>query len=281
MNNSITPVSFLANQFAKLIANVAFEIPFEPEWKNGTGYFDHAVDCYVPEGRVVKSTCPTTNRRLVLVGTVLGTVVVFERYTPDIGQPFILTWHAPKALRNFLGEPALTAERLDMIVCHYHTQTNISVYVDRLVDAGVNARLARRVNAVSEAMSPVVEEAVAPKATVLTNFEELVVAAKSVNGLVLDDHSAPNGRLQLCGLATLDKDGSSIPIALIEDDYFSVNEVYLDSQGCARISTRAVGGVVHTPKSQNVTLEEGIAAYNDHARKATWSCGEINNVTLF
>lgn len=299
MNNSIATVSFMADRFAKLLANIAFEIPFEPEWKNGTGYFDHAVDCYVPEGRVVKAVCPSTQRRIVLVGTVLGTVVVFERYTPDIGQAFILTWHAPKALRAFIGEPALTSDTLEKIVCTYHPQENISKHVDRLIDDGVKARIARKVD-VASTHTPAPEKGVTcrvvPDDEISTHTGALVfidsgvssvftAVAKAVHaakGVVQDDHRASiGGTLKLCGVATLDKDGSSIPVALIDDDYFSLNELYLDEAGVPHVSTRAVAGVIHTPKSQNVTLEQGIAAYNKAMEGNRFSCGSINNVVLF
>ena len=278
-----TTPSFMADRFAKLLSNIAFEIPFDPEWKNGTGYFDHAVDCYVPEGRVVKSICPDTERRIVLVGTVLGTVVVFERYTPkpEAKQAFILTWHAPNALKGFIGEPALTSDGLEGIVCTYYPQDNISKHVDKLIDAGIKAR-ARLAEKAAEMVAAQVEpEVVTSETRVLTGFEAVVAAVKSVNGLVLDDHRGNGGKLQLCGVATLDKGDSSIPVALIHDDYFSLNEVYLDDQGVAHISTRAVGGVIHTPKRLSVTLADGIAKYNEESRTAKWTCGTVENVTTF
>jgi len=289
--------ALVERNFKSVLEKIAFEVPFEAEWKNDTGYFDHAVDCYVPEGRVVKSTCPTTKRRIILVGTVLGTVVVFERYTPDMDQAFILTWHAPKALRAFIGEPALTSDTLERIVCTYYPQENISKHVDALIDAGVKARkvLAEKAIAMATAPEKGVTCRVVPDDEVtsdtrplvisetrpLTKFEAIVAATKQVNGLVLDDHRAPNGTLQLCGLATLDKGDSSITVALIKDDYFSLNEVYLGADGKVRVSTRAVGGVIHTPKRDGVTVEAGIATYNAEARSAKWSCGTVENVTMF
>lgn len=280
--------SLVERNFKSVLEKIAFEVPFETEWKNGTGYFDHAVDCYVPEGRVVKSLCPTTKRRIILVGTVLGTVVVFERYTPDMNQPFILTWHAPKALRAFIGEPALTSDTLERIVCTYYPQDNISKHVDALIEAGIKARAQKvrdHLNSGGEVavLTPPAESYA--DATLDSSkgysFAEVVAAVKAVNGLVMDDHRASiGGQLKLCGLATLDKDGVSTPIALIDDEYFSLNELYLDEAGLAHISTRAVAGVIHTPKSQNVTLEQGIAAYNKAMDGNRFSCGLINNVTM-
>jgi len=291
-----TSAALIARNFTALFQRLEVAIDFDADWKNGTGYFDHAVDCFVAEGQVVKTICPTTARRIILIGTVLGTVVVFERYSPDLQQPFILTWHAPKALRPFIGEPALTAEKLELIVCTYHPQENISRYVNALVDAGVKARIAKRVDVASETMPekgvvarvvPDDEVSTDDRALAVVNttrgygFAKVVEAVKAVKGVVKDDHrSSIGGTLKLCGVATLDKDGISIPIALIDDDYFSLNELYLDEDGVPHISTRAVAGVIHTPKSQNVTLEQGIASYNKAMEGNRFSCGSVNNVTL-
>jgi hypothetical protein len=58
-------------------------IEFNSHWSNGTGYFDFAVygehAPRVPPGKVVKCMTPG-NRRMVVVGTHLGNVVVFDRY---------------------------------------------------------------------------------------------------------------------------------------------------------------------------------------------------------
>ena len=60
------------------------ELPFKKEWSNGKGYFLPAVEgtCkpILDSGDVVKSITPA-GRRLLIIGTRLGNVCVFDRYT--------------------------------------------------------------------------------------------------------------------------------------------------------------------------------------------------------
>ena len=66
------------------IFNDAFEaatkVPFDPAWSNGTGYYDNAVS-YPLEYGSVHAAIDNCERKIILVGTRLGTVVVFQRYT--------------------------------------------------------------------------------------------------------------------------------------------------------------------------------------------------------
>jgi hypothetical protein len=70
------------------------EIPFNPEWNNGTDYLDHSVNgphaVKLAIGEMGRSTTPMpNNRRMIFVGTPLGTVVVFERYTGGKHDVFV------------------------------------------------------------------------------------------------------------------------------------------------------------------------------------------------
>lgn len=76
---------------------LARAIEFQDEWNNGTGYFDKAAEVEVQAGDMLQATCPETNRRLLFVGTELGTVVVFERYNPLESEPFVLVTNGVRA----------------------------------------------------------------------------------------------------------------------------------------------------------------------------------------
>lgn len=70
--------------FQKVFSNTEIEtIPFNPKWSNGTGYFDHAVEGdeapVLAPGRIVKSATPG-GRKILIVGTPIGNVVIFQRY---------------------------------------------------------------------------------------------------------------------------------------------------------------------------------------------------------
>lgn len=90
-------------------------IDFDPTWNNGTGYFDKAVTVDIQAGDMAQATCPETNRRLLLVGTELGTIVVFERYNPVNSKDYVLTTNVPPAYRELLNG-ALTQETLGRII---------------------------------------------------------------------------------------------------------------------------------------------------------------------
>lgn len=62
---------------SELVASIVFS----ESWKNGTGYYDRATEVEVPVGVVVKSYDETTKRKLLLIGTRLGAIVIFERYS--------------------------------------------------------------------------------------------------------------------------------------------------------------------------------------------------------
>jgi len=66
--------------FKKCFDSIQNAVPFDHSWKNGTGYFDHATNMIeLPAGELAKST-DDFGRRIILVGTRFGTVVVFDRY---------------------------------------------------------------------------------------------------------------------------------------------------------------------------------------------------------
>ena len=67
-------------QFEKAFSAIANVVAFKESWKNGTGYFDNAV--FDREINVISKSVDPNGRRMVLIPTMVGVVVVFERY-PD------------------------------------------------------------------------------------------------------------------------------------------------------------------------------------------------------
>jgi len=86
---------------------------FDLAWANGTGYFNNAVKKPMDVGSVYK-TFDDTGRRLLLIGTEHGTVVLFDRYTPGQG-PSVIVSNTPRELRDLIPNGALDAESLDEI----------------------------------------------------------------------------------------------------------------------------------------------------------------------
>ena len=94
------------------------EIPFNPEWNNGTGYFDGAeMGPNAPllhGGEVVRATDPK-GRRILIMGTCLGNVVVFQHFS-DRDDVFV--WSSSLQMRNYTGEKVscdLSAEELTYV----------------------------------------------------------------------------------------------------------------------------------------------------------------------
>ena len=81
--------------FYNVLAKIKNEIPFDPLWRNGTGYFDDATKYPVPIGTWCWSHDPSTNRFIILIGTRFGAVAVFERYTHGTLAPVIVS-NCPK-----------------------------------------------------------------------------------------------------------------------------------------------------------------------------------------
>lgn len=97
------------NAFWNLLYNdqelVKHTIAFDPEWANGTGYYNGAVEAPlegVEIGEIARSRAPgSNNRRILMVKTQFGNVVVFERYTPKEEQlqgPLVM--NLPKAVKQ-------------------------------------------------------------------------------------------------------------------------------------------------------------------------------------
>lgn len=88
--------------------NMAFAqaqpIAFNEKWANGTGYFDHSVRGVnapvLTEGEMVSSTS-TDNRKIVIVGTRFGNVLVFQRYSD--GEKDIYVCNIPIEVKKFFN----------------------------------------------------------------------------------------------------------------------------------------------------------------------------------
>lgn len=104
-------------------------VQFNPEWNNGTGYYDHVCDdkeLNIPKGTMVASTSVSPNsRRMIILGLGNGFhSVVFERFTPNIGSPEVLVSNQPsrRDLKDTdielpdLGHGALTLEHINNFI---------------------------------------------------------------------------------------------------------------------------------------------------------------------
>ena len=92
------------------------EIEFKPSFNNGTGYFDPAVELVkLNPGEEAKTTCPETGRKIIFIGTRLGTIVVFQRYS---NPTKVIAYNAQTSsiLKALLGDSALTENRVCSLI---------------------------------------------------------------------------------------------------------------------------------------------------------------------
>lgn len=101
-------MSYIQEKFEELYCSLR-EVAFDPKWKNGTGYFNGAVyaDLDLQPGERVRAQCDESDRWIILIGTPLGNAVVFERYTPNTGSPFVLVSNVPDELKDYIPSGAI------------------------------------------------------------------------------------------------------------------------------------------------------------------------------
>jgi hypothetical protein len=134
------PKSFLQQSFEQAFAKIAVHVSFKEEWAQGD-YMNGAVHEMLGFGQVVKTTFPGANkRRAILVGTRAGTVAVFERYTPDMGQPFVLVSNMPQQLRFILPSGQINEDLfLRAFINPYRPEEdNIHTRVEEIFNSDIN-----------------------------------------------------------------------------------------------------------------------------------------------
>lgn len=125
----------LKKRFAGVLNKVQQIIPFNPAWKDAVSYGNAVTLVNLEPGKVAQSEDPETNQGLILVGTVLGTVVVYESAPGNVNQKFALRYNAPKALDFMLGGSTLNIGRFSMIVTDFDPSENIGVHLGALHEA--------------------------------------------------------------------------------------------------------------------------------------------------
>lgn len=124
--------SFLENAFEQVLAQLP-QVPYNPEWKHGD-YFNGACAVELKPGEIVTSTVEGRDaRRLLMIGTRVGTIVIFERYTPNNGSAFVLVSNACVELRRTVIQSGQIEETLfSQLVTNYNPADNIGSRLETL-----------------------------------------------------------------------------------------------------------------------------------------------------
>lgn len=116
-----------ANQvFTQVFNNIKNEIPFNKEWSNGSGYFDHAITgphaVKIKNEEIIKSVTPG-GRRIIFIGTRLGTIAVFDRFTEqenkDNEAVFVHNTTSAVSQGCWFSNTALTESELLLLLGEY------------------------------------------------------------------------------------------------------------------------------------------------------------------
>lgn len=100
--------------FDKVFSDTQKEIPFDPKWSSGDGFYDRVIangdQLGMNIGETWKSTTPA-GKRVLLHYTPLGLLVVFERFMADSSAKsgnFAIAYSAPAAIREsgFIFDPS-------------------------------------------------------------------------------------------------------------------------------------------------------------------------------
>lgn len=95
----------LEKSFDALYNSITVLLDFDARWKNGTDYFNGAMTVGLAKGNMAKSI-GDCGRRLILIGSDHGTVVLFERYTLGHG-PFVVVNNSASQLRDLIPNGSL------------------------------------------------------------------------------------------------------------------------------------------------------------------------------
>ena len=99
--------------FNRVFNSIEDVIEFDPTWGNGTGYFNYATTVPVEVG-ALKASRDTYGRRIILIGTRYGTVVIFDRFKGQTeGGIYVKNVpHRNTLIKELLGHSNLTYEQM-------------------------------------------------------------------------------------------------------------------------------------------------------------------------
>jgi hypothetical protein len=112
----------------RVAEEISTVLPYDPKWANGTGYMDGATMLELAPGERAKSF-DDLGRLIVLVGTVIGTFVFFQRFS-NSGSGVVVSNEPRKAQGLF---PDLTSELAPDTVLFYTRGTNLHDHINSWV----------------------------------------------------------------------------------------------------------------------------------------------------
>ena len=134
-------VDFTAANFNERFDAINNEVTFNANWSNGCGYYPNAIrgehGVKLVPGELAKSTA-TNNRKMIFVGTRLGTLVVFERFANGEKGVYVLNApHKLNKLRLYSTSGGLNEADMTRIIGTKwdHKPTNIGTMIEAIIEA--------------------------------------------------------------------------------------------------------------------------------------------------
>ena len=124
-----------ASYFDRHYNDITNVLPFNPEWPNGTGYFDNAVYKVKLQPGELASSIDKVNRRIIFVGTRFGTCVFFERFSRPADaakdSKVRVVSNVPARLRTMVTDTELSYSEFSRCTTSY---LNIGKTIETLFD---------------------------------------------------------------------------------------------------------------------------------------------------
>lgn len=127
------PVTEAGCIFYNRFNSIECEYTFDTGWKNGTGYYDKALEIQMVPGQIVKSYDPTSNRLLVIIGCPGGNIVVHERYS-DGNTAGVFVKTSENRLLEMVGIPsgAIGLQSMIRLLGDWSIDNNIGIKMGEL-----------------------------------------------------------------------------------------------------------------------------------------------------
>lgn len=139
--------NYVAAAFIDHFEKITKIIEFDKKYHNGTGYLDNAVHIPLKQGETAKMI-DDARRKCILVGTLFGTVIVFQRYSDNLDK---IVCNFPQGLSEFgfhIGGTHLVNEA-DIHHLFGTCESNIGEKIKKLLES---ARVRKYVNDLNHAV---------------------------------------------------------------------------------------------------------------------------------
>ncbi len=185
----------VSEMFNKAFDKINARIAFSTEWKNGTGYLDGLVNANVG---LRPGECATTvddkKRRVLVIGSPVGNIVLFERYSPtEEARSSIVVGNYPSEITNVFGGmggigSALTVEGFERL---FHSPTwNIGLDLDTLT-----RQFARAAQPKVKLQQVEVETMLQPDDVTMGNIHDIIKFTNPSIAAIADQHPVLKGVL--------------------------------------------------------------------------------------